>query len=63
MNEQVVPVPLIVQEIDGSCIVHFPAGHGVATLDLDSARDAVNQYLGIEADKPKRKIGFNLSVG
>ena len=61
---EVVPVPLIVQEVDGSCIVHFPAGHGVATLDLDSARDAVNQYLGIEAeDKPKRKIGFNTSVG
>jgi len=61
---EVVPVPLIVQEVDGSCIVHFPAGHGVATLDLDSAREAVNQYLGIEAeDKPKRKIGFDLSVG
>mgnify|MGYP003153904625 CR=1 FL=1 len=59
---EVVQVPLIVQEVDGSCIVHFPAGHGVATLDLDSARDAVSQYLGIEADKPKRKIGFNLSV-
>ena len=59
---EVVAVPLIVQETDGSCIVHFPAGHGVATLDLDSAREAVNQYLGIEQDKPKRKIGFNLSV-
>ena len=55
-------VPLIVQETDGSCIVHFPAGHGIATIDLDSAREAVNQYLGIEEDKPKRKIGFNLSV-
>jgi len=61
MND-VVTVPLIVQEIDGSCIVHFPAGHGIATIDLDSAREAVNQYLGIEEDKPKRKIGFNLSV-
>jgi hypothetical protein len=59
---EVVQVPLIVQEVDGSCIVHFPAGHGVATLDLDSAREAVNQYLGIEQDKPKRKIGFDLSV-
>ena len=61
MNE-VIAVPFIVQEVDGSCIVHFPAGHGVVTLDLDSAREAVNQYLGIEADKPKRKIGFVLSI-
>ena len=61
---EVVQVPLIVQEVDGSCIVHFPAGHGVATLNLDDAREAVNQYLGIESeDKPKRKIGFDLSVG
>jgi hypothetical protein len=60
---EAVQVPLIVQEVDGSCIVHFPAGHGVATVDLNSAREAVNQYLGIEAeDKPKRRIGFNVSA-
>jgi hypothetical protein len=51
-------VPVIVQEVDGSCIVHFPAGHAIATVDLNHAREAVNQYLGIEEDKPKRRIGF-----
>jgi len=50
--------PVIIQELDGSCVVHFPAGHGIATPDLPSARDAVNQYLGIEEDKPQRRIGF-----
>jgi hypothetical protein len=56
MNENV-SVPLIVQEVDGSCIVHFPAGHGLAVPDLEAAHIAVSQYLGIE-DKPSRKIGF-----
>jgi hypothetical protein len=51
-------VPLIVQEVDGSCVVHFPAGHGIAVPDLSAAHIAVNQYLGIEADKPARRIGF-----
>jgi hypothetical protein len=57
MNEHVT-VPLIVQEVDGSCVVHFPAGHGLAVPDLASAHIAVNQYLGIEDEKPARKIGF-----
>jgi hypothetical protein len=57
MNENI-SVPLIVQEVDGSCIVHFPAGHGLAVPDLAAAQFAVNQYLGIEAEKPARKIGF-----
>jgi len=57
MNENI-SVPLIVQEVDGSCIVHFPAGHGLAVPNLASAHIAVNQYLGIEAEKPARKIGF-----
>ena len=56
MNENV-SVPLIVQEVDGSCVVHFPAGHGLAVPDLAAAHIAVGQYLGIE-DKPARKIGF-----
>jgi hypothetical protein len=57
MNENV-SVPLIVQEVDGSCVIHFPSGHGLAVPDLAAAHIAVNQYLGIEAEKPARKIGF-----
>ena len=56
MNENV-SVPLIVQEVDGSCVIHFPSGHGLAVPDLAAAHIAVSQYLGIEA-KPSRKIGF-----
>jgi len=53
------PVPVVVKEVDGTCMVSFPDGTALAAVNMSQAEEIVNYYF--TSDEPKRRIGFVLS--
>ena len=51
-----VSVPVVVKEVDGSCMVSFPDGTALVAVNISQAEEIVNYYY--ESDEPKRRIGF-----
>ena len=57
MNE-VFPVPVVIKNSDGSCMVALPDGVNLVTMKLAGAEQVVAQFLGELDHDDEFRIGF-----
>ena len=57
--EETYPVPVAIQNEDGSCLVAFPDGLQLVATGIEGAHEILDHYLGPQ-DTPQRRIGFTV---